>query len=188
MSGETWSASLTPSAAGTFYLWAEQTGNSAVQAVSPAITVVSVGGSPLTFSLIGGSGDGSMSSVTATNGTGTLPIDFTSIIVHGSADVRPSLKLSSIAGIGSGIFWFDTSATSTTIPSSNYGYIASFNNNEATLYQNNSDLGTPAACPAAPAAPGTYYAKFAFYSGGTVGGATGGTLMGIFVSSAITVT
>jgi hypothetical protein len=40
VNGGSWTASLTPIAAGTFYVWAEQTGTTAVQAVSSGVNVV----------------------------------------------------------------------------------------------------------------------------------------------------
>ena len=46
VTGGTWSASLTPSAAGTYYIWAEQTGSTSVQAVSAAVTVTASTAAP----------------------------------------------------------------------------------------------------------------------------------------------
>jgi len=190
ISGTAWTASLTPASAGTYYVWAEETNNTGVQAVSAAVIVAASGGSgsPLTYSLISGSGSGAMSSVTMTNATSTPPVNWTSSIAPSATNVQPNVKLSSTSGIGSGLFWFDTSATNVTPPSSGFGYVASLNNSEATFYANSSGFGTPIAAPASPATAGTYYGKYAFYSGGSLDASTGGTLLGVYVTSAITIT
>jgi hypothetical protein len=75
-----------------------------------------------------------------------------------------------------------------TPPGSGFGYVASLNNAEATFYANNAGFGTPTCAPAAPATAGTYYGKYAFYSGGSLDASTGGTLLGVYVTSAITIT
>jgi hypothetical protein len=47
VSGSGWTASITPSAAGTYYIWAEQTSATSVQTVSSAVTIAASGGSTI---------------------------------------------------------------------------------------------------------------------------------------------
>jgi len=177
-----WSASLTPSAAGTYYIWAEQTNDTSVQAVTAAVVVAAGGGggSALSYSLIGGSGNGSLTGVTLASGT-TYTVDWTSEIAPGATDVRPGVVVSSMGAIAACKFWFDTSATNTTVPASNYGNAGSLSNSQINFYANNTGYGTPIAAPAAPSTAGTYYGKYAMYD-------STGDLLGIFVTSAITIT
>jgi hypothetical protein len=182
VSAGSWSASLTPSTAGTYYIWAEQTSEPSVQAVTAAVFVAasSGGGSALSYSLIGGSGNGSLTGVTLTSGT-TYTVDWTSKIAHGATDVRPGVTVSSLGAVAACTFWFDTSATNTTVPTSNYGNAGSLSNGQINFYANNTGYGTPTAVPAAPSTAGTYYGKYAMYD-------SAGELLGIFVTSAITIT
>ncbi len=175
VSGGSWTATITPSAAGTFYLWAEQTGNLSVQTISAAV-VVTTGGAALTYSLITGSGNGSLTSTTLSN-TSYLTADWTSVIEHGATDVAPNVAPSSIGSIAACKFWFDTSATNTTVPSSGYGNNASINNGVISFYPA-SYFSMPTGVPAAPATAGTYHGKYAMYD-------SSGDLLGVYVTSAI---
>ncbi len=182
VSGGGWTASLTPSSSGTYYIWAEQTSTPSVQAVSPAVVVSAQTGAPLTYSLITGSGDGSLTGVTLATGTGgQAAVDWSSSIVHGATDVVPNVAPSPIGTITSAKFWFDTSSTNTTVPSSGYGTSATINNGTLIWYNAASNLiPATAMAPPAPSTPGTYYGKYAMYDSGS-------TLLGVFVTSAITV-
>ena len=177
VSGAAWTAAVTPSAAGTYYLWAEQTATSSVQAVTAAVTVSSEGAA-LTYSLISGSGNGSLTGTTLSNTT-YLTADWSSVIEHGATDVAPNVQPSSMGSIASAKFWFDTSATSTTVPSSDYGNNASTNNDVITFYPA-SYFSNPTGIPAAPSETGTYYGKYAMYDSDS-------TLLGIYVTSAISI-
>lgn len=180
VSGAGWTASVTPSSAGTFFLWAQQTGATGVQAVSSAITItVDSSGTALTYDLISGSGNGSLAGVTLTTGT-TYTVDWSSNIAAGATDVRPGVIPSSMGAIAACKFWFDSSATNTAVPASNYGNAGSLNNGEINFYAFNSGYGTPTAVPAAPATAGTYYGKFAMFD-------SANTLLGVFVTSPITI-
>jgi hypothetical protein len=182
VSGGNWTASLTPSAAGTYYIWAELTDEGSVQAVSGAVTVAasSGSGSALTYSLITGSGNGSLAGVSLENGT-TYTVDWTSEIASGATDVRPGVIVSTMGEIAACKFWFDTSATNITVPSSNYGNAGSLSNNQINFYASSTGYGTPTAVPAAPSTAGIYYGKYAMYD-------SNNDLLGIFVTSAITIT
>jgi hypothetical protein len=182
VSGTGWTATLTPAAAGTYFIWAEQTATPSVQVVSAAVVIASAGGSPLSYSLISGSGNASLAGVTlSTYSSGSAPaVNWTSSIVHGSADVSPNALISALGSITACKFWFDTTNTGVSVPS-NYGIQASFNNGVVAFYAFADGFGTPTCVPAAPGSAGTYYGKYAFYD-------TGGTLLGVFTTSAITVT
>jgi hypothetical protein len=184
VSGTGWTASLTPSAAATYYIWAEQTSAPSVQAVSAVVTVSAAGGSALSYSLISGSGNGSLSGITLQTLTSAIysadpATDWTSSIAVGATDVMPGIFPSSIGSITACKFWFDSSATNTTVPST-YGNQASTANGAITFYPFSYGYGTPTCVPAAPSTAGTYYGKYAMYN-------SSGTLLGVFVTSAITV-
>ncbi len=180
VSGTGWTASLTPSAAGTFYIWAEQTAATSIKAVSGAVVVSAAGGSGLSYNLVSGSGNGSLTGTTlVTTSTGSAPAtDWTSSIVHAANDVAPNITLSAIGSITAGKFWFDT--TNTGVTPGTYGN-ALFNGAAVAFYAFVDGFGTPTCAPAAPATAGTYYGKYAFYN-------SAGTLLGVFSTSAITVT
>jgi hypothetical protein len=184
VSGTGWTGSVTPSTAGTYYVWAEQTSAPNVDAVSAAVVVAAAGGSPLSYSLISGSGNGSLSGITV--GTLTSAVysidpatDWTSSIAAGATDVMPGILPSSIGAIAACKFWFDTSPTNTVVPAT-YGNQASTANGAITFYPFSAGFGTPTCVPAAPSSAGTYYGKYAMYN-------ASGTLLGVFVTSAITV-
>jgi hypothetical protein len=175
VSGTGWTASITPATAGTFYIWAEETATPSVQAVSGAVTV---GGAALTYSLISGSGNGSLTSTTFASSTGSYPaINWTSAIAANSTNVAPNITANAIGTITAAKFWWDTNATGTTVGSS-FGNSAGTNGNEITFYSD-SQLAPPTGCPPAPTA-GTYYGKYALYN-------SSGTLLGVFTTNAITV-
>lgn len=191
VSGTSWTASLTPSTAGTFYLWAEQADATSVQTVSGAVTISSgASGSALSYSLISGSGNGSLTGVTlasATSSDAVAAADWTSSIAAGATDVAPNIQTSAIGSIASCKFWFDTSATSTTVPAqyttasgSGYGDSAAISNGEIAWYAWSAGDGANYCSPPAPATAGTYYGKYALYDSNS-------NLLGIFVTSAITV-
>jgi len=179
VSGTGWTAALTPATAGTYYIWAEQTASTSVQAVSAAVTIAASGGSGLSYILISGSGNGSLTGVTlATTTTGSAPAtDWSPSIARSAADVAPNVTLSSIGSITAAKFWFDTSSSGVT--PGTYGN-ALLNGNNIGFYENSDGFGTPTCAPAAPSAAGTYYGKYAFYN-------SSGTLLGVFTTSAITV-
>jgi len=180
ISGTGWTAALTPSTAGTFYIWAEQTAAPSIKAVSAALVVSSAGGSALSYSLISGSGNGSLTGTTlATTSSGSAPaVDWNSSIVHAATDVAPNVTLSAIGSITAAKFWFDT--TNTGVAPGTYGN-ALFNGNAVAFYAFADGFGTPTCAPAAPSSAGTYYGKYAFYNSSS-------TLLGVFSTSAITVT
>jgi hypothetical protein len=179
VSGAGWTGSLTPATAGTYYIWAEQTATPSIQVVSGAVVVSAAGGSALSYSLIAGSGDASLTGMTlVTAASGSTPAtDWTSSIVHGSTDVSPNVNLSVIGSITATKFWFDT--TNTGVTPGTYGN-ALFNGNAVAFYAFDDGFGTPTCAPAAPSTAGTYYGKYAFYN-------SSGTLLGVFTTSAITV-
>ena len=180
VSGTGWTASLTPAIAGTYYIWAEQTVTPSIKAVSGALVVSAAGGSSLSYSLIAGSGNASLTGVTlVTTASGSAPaVDWTSSIAHGSTDVAPNVDLSAIGSITAAKFWFDT--TNTGVTPGTFGN-ALFNGSLVTFYAFDDGFGTPTCAPAAPSAAGTYYGKYAFYNSAS-------TLLGVFTTSAITVT
>ena len=184
VSGTGWTAGITPSAAGIYYLWAQQTNTTSVQAISAALTVAASGGAALSYSLIAGAGNGSMTSITVTTATSSNyppspSVDWTSSIGHGATDVSPCVILSSLGSVASCKFWFDTGTSNITVPST-YGTQSSTSNGAITFYPFSTGYGTPITAPAAPASAGTYYGKYAFYDASS-------TLLGVFVTSAITV-
>jgi hypothetical protein len=148
--------------------------------VSPPITIASTS-QPITYTLISGSGNGSLSQLTLTSATGTPPIDWTTTISRGATDVTPNIHLSSVTGISSARFWFDTNETNTTPPSTGYAGNAGFSNSEFTFYPTSSGFGTPIAMPPAPATSGIYYGKYAIYD-------SSNTILGVFTTNQITVT
>jgi hypothetical protein len=180
VSGSGWSGTLTPTSAGTFYIWAEQTATPSIQAISGGVAISSAGGTALSYSLIAGSGNASLTGVTlATAASGAAPAtDWTSSIVHGATDVAPNVNLSATGNITAGKFWFDT--TNTGVTPGTFGN-ALFNANAVAFYPFADGFGTPTCAPAAPSTAGTYYGKYAFYN-------SAGTLLGVFTTSAITVT
>jgi hypothetical protein len=180
VSGSDWTGTLTPSSAGTYYIWAEQTAAPTIQAISGAMVVTAAGGTALSYSLITGSGNGSLTGLTlATAASGAAPAtDWSSSIVHGSTDVAPNVNLSAIGSITAAKFWFDT--TNTGVTPGTFGN-ALFNGSSIAFYAFVDGFGTPTCAPAAPSTAGTYYGKYAFYN-------SAGTLLGVFTTSAITVT
>jgi hypothetical protein len=178
VSGAGWTAALTPSSAGTYYVWAQQTSATSIQAVSSAVTV-SATASALTYGLISGSGNGSLTGTTLTNATAIPPTDWTSSLARNAADTRPNVLLSALGSVASCKFWFDSNNTGTTV-STTYGN-GNFNGGAINFYANSSGYGTPTAAPAAPATAGTYYGKYAMYD-------SSNTLLGVYTTSAITVT
>jgi hypothetical protein len=180
VSGSGWTGTLTPSAAGTYYIWAEQTATPSIQAISGALVVSAAGGTALSYSLIAGSGNASLTGLTLTTTTsGSAPAtDWSSSIVHGSTDVAPNVNLSAIGSITAGKFWFDLSNTSVT--PGTFGN-ALFNGSSVAFYAFGDGFGAPTCAPAAPSTAGTYYGKYAFYN-------SAGTLLGVFTTNAITVT
>jgi hypothetical protein len=181
VSGLGWTGTLTPTAAGTYYIWAEQTAAPSIQAISGALAVSAAsGGTGLSYSLIAGSGNASLTGLTLTTTTsGSAPaVDWTTSIVHGSTDVAPNVNLSTVGNITAGKFWFDT--TNTGVAPGTFGN-ALFNGNAVAFYAFADGFGTPTCAPAAPSTAGTYYGKYAFYN-------STGTLLGVFTTNAITVT
>jgi hypothetical protein len=175
ISGTSWTASLTPSSAGTYYVWAEVTSNTAVQQISSAITVVS-GPTGLTWTLIGGTGTGAITSMTSYSGT----LGLSTTMTHGASytpDVLMTVNGAATITYTGSQCWFDTSPTNTN-PAA--GSVVS-----GTL-QN--CVGTPGgvyavyAAGTAPAA-GTYYLKQSIVGAGAV--PLAGTY--VFSSQAITV-
>jgi hypothetical protein len=147
-----------------------------VAAVSGALTV---GGSAITYSLISGSGNGSLTSTTLATATGSFPaINWTTAIGVGNTTYAPNVIPSAMGSIASAKFWFDSNNTGVTVGGS-YGNSAATSNGEITFYSN-SQLAAPTGCPPAPSTAGTYYGKFAMYN-------SGGTLLGVFTTNAITV-
>jgi hypothetical protein len=180
VSGSGWSGTLTPTAAGTYYIWVEQTATPSIQAISGALVISAAGGTALSYSLIPGSGNASLTGVTlATTASGAAPAtDWSTSIVHGSTDVAPNVNLSAIGSIAAAKFWFDT--TNTGVTPGNFGN-ALFSGSSIAFYAFSDGFGTPTCAPAAPSTAGTYYGKYAFYN-------SAGTLLGVFTTSAITVT
>ena len=180
VSGLGWTGTLTPTTAGTYYIWAEQTATPSIQAISGALVVSAAGGTALSYSLIAGSGNASLTGVTlSTASSGSAPAtDWTTSIVHGSTDVAPNVNLSAIGSITAGKFWFDT--TNTGVTPGTFGN-ALFNGSSVAFYAFVDGFGTPTCAPAAPSTAGTYYGKYAFYN-------SAGTLLGVFTTNAITVT
>ncbi len=180
VAGSGWTAALTPATSGTYYFWAEQTGSTGVQAVSAAVTVAASGGSGLSYSLISGSGNGSLTGMTlSTTVIGSAPAtDWSSSIAPAATDVAPNATVSAIGSITTAKFWFDT--TNTGVTPGTYGN-ALLSGNNLGFYANSDGFGTPTCAPAAPSSGGTYYGKYAFYN-------SSNTLLGVFSTSAITVT
>jgi len=180
VSGLGWTGTLTPTAAGTYYIWAEQTATPSIQVISGALLVAAAGGTALSYTLIAGSGNGSLTGLSLTTTTsGPAPAtDWATSIVRGSTDVAPNVNLSGIGSITAGKFWFDT--TNTGVTPGTFGN-ALFNGSAVAFYPFSDGFGAPTCAPAAPSTAGTYYGKYAFYN-------SAGTLLGVFTSSAISVT
>lgn len=172
VSGEGWTASLTPASAGTWYIWAES--GFATPAVSAAVTI-SAGQTGLNWTQISTSTTGGVTALADTAGS---DVNLGTPVVHGSA-VTPdvTITLGSGSTCNGAVFWFDTSATN---QSSTGGTVASGTVNAAA--------GIPGGYVAAfnpgvaPAAAGTFYGKVSL----TVTGTNSGTY--VFASQVITVT
>ncbi|MDD2775523.1 MAG: hypothetical protein PHU06_06180 [Gallionella sp.] len=182
--GSTWTAATSPTigsgtysfsiasglAAGTYTIEVRDHNSTSVTATSNSFTIAAATSYP-TLSLVSGSGNGSLVGQTFSFPTGgAAPTNVSTSIVRGSS-VAPNLMISGTAP-GPAVAYFDTNNTAT-LPSSG----------------GNTDAGTPGgmiwafnAAPA-PSTPGTYYLKYAIYQT-----STSGTLLGVVVSSAITVT
>jgi hypothetical protein len=172
VTGTTWTVSIIPSTAGTYYIWAES--GAAAPAVSAAVTVSS-SQTALTWTQIGSTPSGGITGITIFNG---YTANLGTPTVHGSS-VTPDVALTVATGFSgtSAIFWYDSNSTNT---SSTGGTVAS-----GTV---NNSIGMPGGSTAvfspgvAPATPGTYYAKLSITGTGTDAGTY------IFTSQAITVT
>jgi hypothetical protein len=137
-------------------------------------TVAASGGSGLSYNLISGSGNGSLTGMTlSTTAIGSAPAtDWSSSIAPAATDVAPN------ATVTTAKFWFDTTNTGVTLGT--YGN-ALLSGNNLGFYANSDGFGTPTCAPAAPSSGGTYYGKYAFYNSSNM-------LLGVFSTSAITVT
>ncbi len=172
VTGTAWTASVTPSTAGTYYIWAQS--GSAAPAVSAAVTIAS-GSTALTFSLVSGSpGTGGISTVTPSS---SYAVNMVTPIAHGTA-VTPAVTFAQASGntLSTAQFWYDTSATASN-PSG--GTVASGTLNSSVGGSTGISFFNPAP---APASAGTYYAKYQFVTTGTDSGTY------TFVSQAVTVT
>ncbi len=180
VAGTSWTGTLTPTTAGIYYIWAEQTAAPSVQATSGAVVISAAGGTALSYSLIPGSGNASLTGTTLTTvASGSAPAtDWSTSIVRGSTDVAPNVNLSPVGIIAAAKFWFDTTNTGVTPGTFGNGL---FNGSSVAFYAFGDGFGTPTCAPAAPSTAGTYYGKYAFYN-------SAGTLLGVFTTSAITVT
>jgi len=176
VSGTGWTGSVTaPGTAGTYYLWAEQTANTGVYAVSAAVTVSAAGGTTLTsfgsttFGVLNPSGGLAASYSAATYGAaagGTAA----QTIVWGLTNT-PAASTSPADTFQN--YWIPTStAAYSSLPSSlpssgevgvTYGISA---NNGATNYNSGADV---VAYLVVPNVPGTYrLVTFQLSSTGTI--------------------
>jgi hypothetical protein len=130
------------------------------------------------MSLLSGSGNGGLVGDTFTVGTGAQVGENwnTTALTHTEV-ISPNIMFSGTGSgaISSATFWFDTSATNTTVPGSNT--IVSAYNSGAGLSYNASNAG---GIYPGNGTPGTYYGKYAFYNSSSV-------LLGVVVTNAITV-
>jgi len=171
VSGTLWSDNITLNTAGTFYPFAEITGQAT--AVGTGI-VVSASATTLTLTQIGSTPTGGLSGPNFAYGSSNMVTP----IAHGSS-INCSTTLASLTGsVASGAcqVWYDTSATNT---SSTAGTVAAGTLETSVNYSNGLFSfynGT------APATAGTYYLKVQITVTGTGAGVY------TFVSQAVTVT
>jgi hypothetical protein len=177
----TWSASLTPSAAGTYYIWAEQTGSTSVQAVSAAVTVGASGsGAPTITNTYGSTYTWGINSSyapaasysAALNGTGAGGTPTSTFTLQ-----FPLSPTDATSGDTAHMFW--TATAPTTMPTSGeigVAYGAAIN--EAGLIYSGQMVGAYAVCPNVA---GTYYLSVWITS-------SSGAVVGGIVLSPITVT
>jgi hypothetical protein len=180
VNGGTWSAIITPSAAGTYYIWAEQTNNTNVRAVSAAVnvsggtsapTITNTYGSTYTWA-INPAFEPATTYSAATNGAAAYGTPTTSIPVQFT--LTPA---DATSGDTAHMFW--TTTAPTTIPTSGESGVAYGNGgNTAALINSGSAL---AAYACAPNVAGTYYLSAWIKS-------SSGTVQGGIVLSPITVT
>ena len=181
VTGGTWSASLSPSAAGSYYIWAEQTGSTGVQTVSSVVTV--------------SAGAATAPSITNTYGTtytwGINPTDapaatYASATNGAAAGGTPASSVplqftlspaDTTSGDTAHIFWTTTAPTS--IPASGEsGVTYGSSGNTASLINSGSAVAVFAAVPNVA---GTYYLSVWLKS-------ASGTVQGGVVFSPIAIT
>ena len=177
VSGTLWNDNITLNTSGTFYPFAEITGQTTV--VGSGI-VVSAPSAAITYSLLSGSGNGGLVGDTFSTATGaqaasnwgpTTTIPHTTVITMNIA----------YTGSGSGtidhaVFWFDSSATNVTAPGS--GTLTSSYNSGVALSYSASNAG---GIYPGNGTPGTYYGTYAFYNASNV-------LLGVVKTNALTIT
>jgi hypothetical protein len=143
VSGTSWSGSVTaPGTAGTYYLWAEQTGSTSIQAVSPAVTVAG----PASIANQYGSTTFTLNPSYPTNSTYSHTAQGT-----GAVTVSCTLSPNYATGATAKMYWTSTAPTSE--PSSGYAATYTGGGTAPTLFAN-ADL---AAYLDPPTTAGTWY-------------------------------
>lgn len=175
----TWSASLTPSAAGTYYIWAEQTNSTSVQVISAAITVSASTAAPTITNTYGSTYTWGINSSYAPVATYSSETNGAAAGAQPTASVPLQFTLSP-ADITSGdtahIFWTTTAPTA--IPTSGEsGVTYGTSNNAANLINSGAAVSAYACCPNEP---GTYFLSVWLKS-------SSGAMQGGIVMSLITI-
>lgn len=175
-----WSAGLPPAAAGTYYIWAEQTGSTSVQAVSAAVTVSASSGAPTITNTYGSTYSWGINPSYAPAATYASATYGAAAGGNPSASIPLQFTLSpadTTSGDTAHLFW--TTTAPTTIPSSGESGVTYGGNGYAANIIESGAAVSAYAC--APNVAGTYYLSVWLIS-------SSGAMQGGVVLSAMSIT
>jgi hypothetical protein len=168
VTGTSWTTSVPTSASGTFYIWAiESTPNAQHTTSSTTLSVTA----SITYSLVSGSGNGSLTTQSMTTtaiGQAVDAVNWQNPLTHGSSFTPNVVVGTAPSSAYTMVFYMDTNNTAT-LPSSG-------GTTDNYVVYNQYYEFPPVTAPSA----GTYYGKYAIYNSSS-------TLLGVFVTNAITV-